>query len=89
VPHGADISPRPKVRLALRIPSTNLRRSTSLQPAVNRELFANLKEAQVLTGHYREHYNRHRTHGALSYLSPAEFAAREAERLIFVQRLSS
>ncbi len=56
---------------------------------LNREVFANLKEAQVLAGDYREHYNHHRPHGALGYLTPAEFAAREAEQLEFVQRLSS
>ena len=56
---------------------------------LNREVFANLKEAQVLAGDYREHYNHHRPHGALGYLTPAEFAAREAEQLESVQRLSS
>jgi putative transposase len=52
-------------------------------------VFATLKEAQVLAGDYREHYNQSRPHGALGYLTPAEFAAREAEQLEFVQRLSS
>ena len=56
---------------------------------LNRELFVNPKEAQVLAGDYREHYNRSRPHGALGNLTPAEFAAREAEQLEFVQRLSS
>lgn len=56
---------------------------------LNREVFANLKEAQVLAGDYREHYNNHRPHGALGYLTPAEFAAREVEQLESVQRLSS
>jgi transposase InsO family protein len=56
---------------------------------LNRGVFANLKEAQVLAGDYREHYNHHRPHGALGYLTPAEFAAREAEQLESVQRLSS
>ena len=56
---------------------------------LDREVFANLKEAQVLAGDYREHYTYRRPHGALSYLTPAEFAARKAERLEFVQRLSS
>jgi putative transposase len=38
---------------------------------LNRELFANRKEAQVLAGDYREHYNNHsRPHGALGYLTP-------------------
>ncbi len=56
---------------------------------LNREAFANLKEAQVLAGDYREHYNQSRPHGALGYLTPAEFASREAEQVEFVQRLSS
>ena len=50
----------------------------------NRQVFSNLKEAQVLAGNYREHYNHHRPHGALGYLTPAEFAAIEA-----LARLSS
>jgi hypothetical protein len=37
-------------------------------------VFANLKEAQVLAGDYREHYNHHRLHGALGSLTPMEFA---------------
>ncbi len=45
---------------------------------LERELFVNLKEAQVLLEDYREHYNRHRPHGALGYLTPMEFAAIEA-----------
>jgi putative transposase len=45
---------------------------------LNREVFASLKEAQVLAGDYREHYNNGRPHGALGYLTPAEFAAIEA-----------
>jgi putative transposase len=61
------------------------------------ELFANLKEAQVLLEDYRDHYNHRRPHGALGYLTPAEFAAIEAlrgqssvpsEELQSVQRLS-
>ena len=56
---------------------------------LEREVFANLKEAQVLAGDYREHYNYRRPHGALSYLTPVEFAAREAAQLESVQRLSS
>ncbi len=56
---------------------------------LNREVFDNLKEMQVLAGDYREHYSHHRPHGALSYLTPPEFAAREAEQLESVQRLSS
>jgi putative transposase len=67
---------------------------------LNREVFANLKEAQVLAGDYREHYNYHRPHGALGYLTPMEFAElerlsgqrpaprAESEELEFVPRLS-
>lgn len=47
---------------------------------LNREAFANLKEAKVLAEDYRDHYNHHRLHGALGYLTPTEFAAIEALR---------
>jgi transposase InsO family protein len=40
-----------------------------------RELFINLKEAQVLLEDYRQHYNYHRPHGALGYITPAEAPA--------------
>jgi putative transposase len=65
---------------------------------LHREEFANLKEAKVLAEDYRDHYNHHRPHGALGYLTPVEFAAIEAladqgsgpsEQLESVQRLSS
>jgi transposase InsO family protein len=65
---------------------------------LERELFVNLKEAQVLLEDYRDHYNQIRPHGALGYLTPAEFAAIEAltgrspsppEQLESVQGLSS
>ena len=64
---------------------------------LHREEFANLKEAKVLAEDYRDHYNHHRPHGALGYLTPVEFAAIEAladqgsgpsEQLESVQRLS-
>src|SRR5919202_1784877 len=45
---------------------------------LDREVFANLKEAKVLAKDYRDHYNQRRPHGALGYLTPAEFAAIEA-----------
>jgi transposase InsO family protein len=44
---------------------------------LERELFANLKEAQVLLEDHRRHYNQERPHGALGHLTPAEFAAME------------
>ena len=56
---------------------------------LERELFVNLKEAQVLLEDYRVHYNQSRPHGALGYLTPAEVATREAQQLESVQRLSS
>ena len=65
---------------------------------LERELFVNLKEAQVLLEDYRKHYNYRRPHGALGYLTPAQFAAIEAlmvqgpgssEQLESVHRLSS
>ena len=62
---------------------------------LDREVFANLKEAKILAEDYRDYYNRERPHGALGYLTPAEFAAIEAlkdwlpsEQLESVQRLS-
>lgn len=64
---------------------------------LNREEFANLKEAKVLAEDYRGHYNQSRLHGALGYLTPVEFAAIEAlagqssgppEQLESAQRLS-
>ena len=45
---------------------------------LDREVFANLKEAKVLAKDYRDHYNQQRPHGALGYLTPVEFAAIEA-----------
>lgn len=58
---------------------------------LDREIFANLKEVQVLLEDYRDHYNRNRPHSALGYSTPAEFAASEAppEQLECVRRLSS
>jgi putative transposase len=62
---------------------------------LNRELFANLKEAKVLAEDYRDYYNHRRPHGALGNLTPTEFAATEAlkapeplELLESIQRLS-
>ena len=64
---------------------------------LDREVFANLQEVKVLAEDYRDPYNHHRPHGALGYLTPAEFAAIEAlstqrsvptEELESIQRLS-
>ncbi len=45
---------------------------------LDREVFANVKEAKVLAKDYRDHYNHHRPHGVLGYLTAMEFAAIEA-----------
>jgi transposase InsO family protein len=43
---------------------------------LNREEFASLLEAQVLTAGWRRDYNEARPHSSLEYLAPAVFAAR-------------
>src|SRR3712207_5156404 len=45
---------------------------------LDREVFANLREAKILAEDYRDHYNHPRPHGALGYLTPTVFAAIEA-----------
>ena len=71
--------------------------SRMLDELLDREEFANLKEAKVLAEDYRDHYNHHRPHGALGYLTPIEFVTIAAladqgsdlsEQLESVQRLS-
>lgn len=47
---------------------------------LDRELFANLLEAQVITEEYRKKYNEFRPHGALGYETPAAFAAQLEEQ---------
>ena len=42
---------------------------------LKREVFADLLEARVLVEDYRDHYNHHRPHSALSYQTTAEFVA--------------
>ncbi len=49
---------------------------------LRREVFANLKEAKVLAEDYRDHYNHHRPHGSLGYLTPKEFAEIEKPPLL-------
>lgn len=43
---------------------------------LNREIFRNTLEAQVIIESWREEYNRHRPHSSLGYLTPEEFATR-------------
>jgi len=43
---------------------------------LNREIFANLREAQAVVEAWREEYNNERPHSSLGYLTPAEFARR-------------
>ena len=45
---------------------------------LDRELFANVREAAVLAEQFRVEYNLERPHMSLGYLTPAEFAARSA-----------
>jgi len=42
---------------------------------LNQELFTDLKEAEVLSGWWRNQYNNRRPHSALKYQTPAAFAA--------------
>ena len=42
---------------------------------LKRKVFADLLEERGLIEDYRDHYNHQRPHGALGYLSPAEFVA--------------
>lgn len=46
---------------------------------LDREVFGNLREARVLLDGYRTFYNHERPHSALNYLTPNEFAARNAD----------
>jgi transposase InsO family protein len=48
---------------------------------LEREVFATVLEAQVLTEHWRRTYNERRPHSALDYLTPAAFAARQPHRI--------
>ena len=43
---------------------------------LNREIFRNGLEAQIVIENWREEYNRYRPHSSLGYLTPEEFAQR-------------
>jgi putative transposase len=47
---------------------------------LNREIFRNGKEAQVVVETWRQEYNNYRPHSSLGYLTPAEFASRWYEK---------
>ncbi len=46
---------------------------------LNGEIFYSLKEAQVLTGRWRVHYNTRRPHSSLGYRPPAPAAVESRE----------
>jgi len=50
------------------------------QEHLSRELFGNLREAQVLSVDFQRLYNEVRAHGALGMQTPAEFAAKEKKQ---------
>jgi len=47
---------------------------------LNREIFRNGREAQVVVEAWRQDYNAYRPHSSLGYLTPAEFARRYQEK---------
>ncbi len=47
---------------------------------LNREMFNNGKEAQIIVEAFRLEYNNYRPHSSLNYLTPAEFARRYYEQ---------
>ena len=47
---------------------------------LNREIFRNGKEAQVIAENWRQEYNNYRPHSSLDYLAPAEFTRRYYEK---------
>jgi len=47
---------------------------------LNREIFRNGREAQVIVENWRQEYNNYRPHSSLDYLTPSEFARRYYEK---------
>jgi len=47
---------------------------------LNREIFRNGGEAQVIVENWRQEYNNYRPHSSLDYLTPSEFAKRYYEK---------
>jgi len=47
---------------------------------LNREVFRNGREAQVIVENWRQEYNNYRPHSSLDYLTPSEFARRYYEK---------
>jgi putative transposase len=48
---------------------------------LNRELFASLREAQVIVEQWRQEYNERRPHSSLGYRTPQEYAAGKTNRV--------
>ncbi len=48
---------------------------------LNREVFRNGKETQIIVEAWKQEYNKHRPHSSLKYLTPAEFARRYYEKI--------
>ncbi len=47
---------------------------------LNREIFRNGREAQVIVENWRQEYNNYRPHSSLDYLTPSEFARQYYEK---------
>ncbi len=47
---------------------------------MNREIFRNGREAQIIVENWRQEYNNYRPHNSLGYRTPAEFARQYYEQ---------
>ena len=47
------------------------------EECLNEHVFMSLDDARCKIEHWRVHYNRHRPHSSLGYVSPEEFASRQ------------